>query len=239
MTMTMPTAWIDRWQGWSARFSALQSREKVLVISATLVAILFGGYTLWVEPALLQAQRLAKTVAQQQEEMSQLSAQLTALAAQRSDPDAANRATLEQIRKQLGETDREIHGFDRVLITPAQAPALLQTLLGKHRGLSLVSLNTLPPQPLIAPPKAQAKPGEKPADADKPADMPGGNIYKHGIEIKIAGGYHDLLAYVGELENAPQKLLLGAMSLAVRKHPVSELTLTVFTLSLEPTWLVV
>lgn len=226
-----------KWSGWAARFAALQQREKLMVAGATLFAILFGGYSLWIEPAQLQTTRLTKALAQQQTELAQLNAQLAALAAQASDPDAPNRAALEQIHRQLAETDREIQGFDRVLITPAQAPALLQTLLAKHRGLSLVSLNTLPPQPLITPPKKEAKPGDP---ASKPvAEMPGGNIYKHGIEIKIAGGYHDLLTYVSELESGPQKLLWGGMSLAVQKHPVSELTLTVYSLSLESAWLVV
>lgn len=227
-----------QWHNWAARFAALQQREKVMVVGATLIVILFGGYSLWIEPAQLQAARLTKTLAQQQTELAELNAQLAALAAQMGDPDAPNRAALEQIGKQLAETDREIHGFDRVLITPAQAPALLQTLLAKHRGLSLVSLNTLPPQPLIAPPaKKDAKPGE---ESGKPATaVPGGNIYKHGIEIKIAGGYQDLLTYVRELESGPQKLLWGGMSLNVQKHPISELTLTVYSLSLESAWLVV
>ncbi len=69
--------------------------------------------------------------------------------------------------------------------------------------------------------------------------MPGGNIYKHGIEIKLAGGYGDLLAYVADLEASPQKLLWGGMRLTVKQFPVSELTLTVYTLSLDSIWLVV
>ncbi|MDO9244269.1 MAG: hypothetical protein Q7U32_10740, partial [Rhodocyclaceae bacterium] len=81
------------------------------------------------------------------------------------------------------------------------------------------------------------KEGEKPGATT--ASMPGGNIYKHGIEIKLAGNYQDLLAYVNELEASPQKLLWGNLRLAVKKHPVSELTLIVYTLSLDSIWLVV
>jgi MSHA biogenesis protein MshJ len=67
----------------------------------------------------------------------------------------------------------------------------------------------------------------------------GGNIHKHGIEIRMAGNYLDLLAYVADLESLPQKLLWGNMALTVTAYPRSELTLTVYTLSLDPTWLVV
>ena len=230
-----------QWAGWSARFAAMQQREKLLIIGALLVAILFGGHSLWIEPAQLQKVRLKKNIEQQQNEQGQLGAQLAVLIAQGKDPDAANRTVLEQLHQQLSETDRDIHSFDRVLVMPQQAPALLQTLLTRHRGLSLVSLNTLTPQPLIAPPEKKGGKEESAPDAAKKekAVMLGGNIYKHGIEIKIAGNYHDLLAYVTDLESGPQKLIRGAMRLVVQQYPVSELTLTIYTLSLEAAWLVV
>jgi MSHA biogenesis protein MshJ len=219
-----------QWHGWSNRFAALQRREKQMVIGAVLFAILFGGYTFWIEPARIQSARLKKTLEQQRAEQTQLQTQLVAMR-QGADPDAGNRALLAQLQQELVATERDIQGFDRVLVPPSQAPALLQSLLARHRGLSLVSLTTLPPQPLVASPAAE---GSQVSDA--PA-LPGGNIYKHGIEIKLAGGYHDLLAYVGELEGGKQKLLWGVMKLAVQKYPVSELTLTVYTLSLDSTWL--
>lgn len=225
-----------RWQEWSKRFAALQPREKYLVIAALAVAILFGGYSLWIEPGMLQAERLKKTLAQQQAEQAQLQEQVAALAARNGDPDTANRAALNKLREELAATDREIGAFGNALVPPQRIPALLQTLLARHRGLTLVSLATLPPQPLIEIP-AGDKGAAQPAQA--PAPLPGGNLYRHGIEIKLAGRYQDLLAYVAELDASPQRLLRGGMRLVVRQHPVSELTLTVYTLSLDPTWLVV
>ena len=232
------------WLGWSARFAALQQREKYLVIGATVFAIGFGGFSLWIEPAQLQKTRLAKSLAQQQQEQAQLQAQLQVLVTQDGDPDSANRAALSELDRQLAEADRDIHGFDQALVSPQQAPALLQTLLGRHRGLTLVSLATLPPQPLVMPPekKEGKKEGAKEAapEATQAASPDNAsNLYKHGIELKISGGYHELLAYVSELENGPQRLLWGGMSLSspTEKYPVSELTLTVYTLSLEATWL--
>ncbi len=224
-----------RWQGWSSRFAALQPREKYLIIGALAAVILFGGYSFWIEPGQQQTARLKKGLAQQQTEQEQLNAQLAGLKSQNTDPDATNHAELQRLRDQLAATERDLKAFDRTLVAPAQATALLKTLLTRHRGLTLVSLNTLAPQPLIDPPAA--KEGEKPGATT--ASLPGGNIYKHGIEIKLAGSYADLLAYVNELEASPQKLLWGNLRLTVKKHPVSELTLIVYTLSLDSIWLVV
>lgn len=229
------------WQGWAQRFAALQPREKNLVIGAVLFAVLYGGYMLWIEPAQLQKARLTKAIAQQQGEQATLQVQILALVKQDSDPDSANRAALAEVQQALVDADRDIHGFDGVLVSPQQAPVLLQSLLGRHRGLTLVSLATLPPQPLISLPADKKAADGKPAEgkpAPEAAPEAGSNIFKHGIEIKITGSYNDLLAYVNALETGPQKLLWGGMSLS-SQYPVSELTLTIYTLSLESIWLAV
>lgn len=229
-----------RWQEWSDRFVAMQPRERQLVAFALAAAILFLGHSFWIEPAQLHTARLKKNIAQQLEEQGQLRTQVAALTADNRDPDATRRVQLQQLREQLAATERDLKSFDRTLVAPSQAPALLQTLLARHRGLTLLSLTTLAPQPLIDPREKQpASAGAQRPAAEEPPAMPGGNIYKHGIEVRLAGGYHDLLAYVSELEASPQKLLWGGMRLAVKNYPVSELTLTVFTLSLDSTWLVV
>lgn len=225
-----------RWQAWAQRFAALQPREKILVAAALAVAILFGGYSVWIEPGMLQAGRLKKTLAQQQTEEAQLRAQVAALAARNSDPDAAKRAELQRLRAALAATESEIGGFGNTLVPPQRMPALLQALLTHQRGLTLVSMTTLPPRPLIDLPPAGKEGAKLPEDGAVP---PAGNLYKHGIEIKLAGGYQDLLAYVAALDASPQKLLRGGLSLVVRQYPVSELTLTIYTLSLDSTWLVV
>ncbi len=229
------------WQGWAQRFAALQPREKYLVIGAVLFAVLFGGYTFWIEPAQLQKARLGKAIAQQQSEIATLQEQLLTLVKQDSDPDAASRAALAQVQQALVDADRDIHGFDGALVSPRQAPLLLQSLLGRHRGLTLISFATLPPQLLIAPPPEKKPPEGKPAEAKSAPEAPaaaGSNIFKHGIEIKIAGSYNDLLAFVAALESGSQKLLWGGMNLS-SQYPFSELTLTVYTLSLESIWLAV
>ena len=210
----------QQWQVWSIRFAALAQREKHLVCAAVMALILLGGYNVLIGPVL------ARTVA--------------TLQASLNDPDAATRAAIKRSRQQLADLDRELGGFDKQLVAPDKMTPLLQALMTGHRGLELVSLKTLPPSPIIAmsPAKEEAKPGDKTKPAVAPAPD-SGNIYKHGIEIRLAGSYQDLLAYVSEVEHSPQHLLLGRMVLAVSKYPRVELTLTVYSLSLDRTWLVV
>lgn len=231
----------ERWQQWSQRFALLQQREKLMITGAVGVAILFGGYSLWIEPGQLQTVRLKKAIAQQQADQQQLSTQLMVLAQQNTDPDAANRESLKKLRTQLDDADREIKGYESTLVAPTQMPVLLQKLLARHRGLTLVSLNTLPAEPLIKPKDkkdAAAKPEAAPQSP--PAQVMGSNIYMHGMELRVAGTYPDLLAYIAEIESSPQQLLWGTMRLvAGDDQPASELTIVFYTLSLEATWLIV
>lgn len=225
-----------QWQALSARFAALQQREKVMVAAAVIVAVVFLGYAFWVDPAVQRLAALKKQTHQQNGDRAALQGQLATLKGQLKDPDAASRAGLADARQQLADIDRQVAQYSDMLVAPERVPLLLQSLLTRHGGLSLVSVKNLPPTPLIPlpTPAKDAKPGAGPAPLP-----PGSNIYKHGIEIKVIGSYQSLAAYVTELERAPQKLLWGAMDLKVTSYPLSELTLTVFTLSLDSTWLIV
>jgi MSHA biogenesis protein MshJ len=230
----------QQWQALSAKFAALQQREKVMVAVAVVAVTGLGGQTLWVDPAMARVSALKKQLAQQQADMGTLQVQLVTMQAQIKDPDAGNKARLAEIRRQLAATDENLKHFDQTLVSPERAPQLLQSLLARHRGLELVALQTVPAVPLLVA-KADETSGTKAPDAKPaaPAAPVGGMIYKHGIEIKVAGGYNDLLSYVTELERLPQKLLLGNMTLTVTGYPRSELALTVFSLSLDSIWLVV
>ncbi len=239
-----------RLQALGAKFAALQQREKALIAVASVSVIGLGGYTLWVEPPMLRAAALRKQIAQQKTEMQNLQAQLVVMGTQVKDPDAPNRAALKEIKSRLDAVDRSLRGYENTLVAPERMPQLLQSLVSRHKGLELLSLETLPPQPLLTPAakpdakgegKTEAKSDPKAAEAKAPAApaAKGSNIHKHGIEIRMAGNYLDLLAYVAELDGLPQKLLWGGMSLEVTAYPRSELSLTVYTLSLDPTWMVV
>jgi len=246
---------VAQWLAWSVRFAALQVREKAMVIGAALFTILFGGYFLWIEPAQQERDRLTKSIETQREEQAKLSAQLASLAVTNADPDAPNRAVIEKAQRDMEILNEDLRSYDRLLVPPHAAPALLQMLLAQHHGLSLVGFSTLPPQAMVSSPStpittsatvataaaavADAVVGVIGAEAAETAPAAvSGNLYKHGIEIRVRGRFHDLVDYLTELEGSQQKLLWGSMSLT-STYPESELTLILYTLSLESIWLAV
>lgn len=239
-----------RWQEISGKFAALSPREKWMVVGAVFVVVGFGGYALGVEPALIKHRALEKQLTQQRSDLTTATAQLTALRTRYQDPDGVNRAALDETLGKLAQLDQQLHQYDSALVPPDRVPQLLNTLLVRHRGLQLVSLRTLDPAPLLAPEtnaagkttvKGEEKTSSPVSVSSSLADREKGtnNLFKHGIEIKVAGSYSDLLAYLTELEGTTQKLLWDQMKLSVVAYPRSELTLRLYTLSLESIWLVV
>jgi MSHA biogenesis protein MshJ len=85
-----------------------------------------------------------------------------------------------------------------------------------------------------------AAPAATPAVATTAALPPsdGAPLYRHGVEITVEGSYGDLMGYLSALESLPgPRLLWGGIKLKVEKHPTVQLSLTVYTLSLDKAWL--
>lgn len=226
MKVTNPT-----WQKWADRYAAMSPREQVMVAAAIIVTVGLLLLTFWVDPAAKHVAGLRAQMSTQQTELITLQAQIASIKSQLQDPDAANRKALDELRARLTGVDDQIGHLDEKLVPPEKMGKLLQRVLTRHRGLALVSLRSMSPEPLLASP-------EKAAGGKEPV-MLRENIFRHGLEIRVAGSYAELIAYVAELERSPQRLLWGGINLAVIAYPRSELTLTVYTLSRERDWLAV
>lgn len=118
------------------------------------------------------------------------------------------------------------------LVPPDKMAEILQGLIDSQKGLELVSLRSGKVEDLL-------QTGEKPKP-EAEASVPVANeqsIYRHGLELTVRGDYAALAAYVRRVENQPGKIYPSDLSLKVERYPVSTLTLTLYTLSLERAWL--
>ncbi|MGE5467831.1 MAG: hypothetical protein ACM3Y9_10450, partial [Ignavibacteria bacterium] len=172
------------WKTLEAKFAALQQREKRVVAIALLAGVGMVGHDVWVNPASTRLSSLEKQVTKNRADIQSGQEDLKALAARLKDLDAPNKAALAEVKSQIAVVDRELRDYERVLIPPERVQELLRSLLARHRGLELVSLQTLAPAPLVS----QAAPDGKPADP-KAATPKNDSIHKQGLEIRIAGNY--------------------------------------------------
>jgi MSHA biogenesis protein MshJ len=225
-----------RWKAWSAAFSARARREKIVIGIAALAIVFALADNFWITPA---TQRLAdeqKALETKRNELQQIVAQANALAEQARQRDAQVATALAAAKQDVGSVSAQLAEFERALVPARRMTEFLRGLM-PGTSIEMVALKTLPPAPLVQ--RAAGKDGKEADAAAKAAAAKQPNLYKHGVEITLAGSYPALLDYLARLESSPQKVLWGRLDLRVEKHPKSELKLVLYTLSLDPAWLAV
>jgi len=222
------------WQKYADRIDGTSLRERALIFFAAAFVTIAMVQVFLVAPMQEKQRRLTRDLGQSQSQIRALSEQTQSLVRSRAeDPDVQNRRKLEQLKRRLAELDRAMQGQQARFIDPRRIAGLLEELLTRNRRLQLVGLKSLPVSNLMQADAAKA--------ADPKAAKPAAEraIYKHGVELTVKGPYLDLLAYLRELERLPVQMFWSRMDLTAVEYPDSTLKLVVFTLSLDPAWMVV
>ncbi|MDD5058411.1 MAG: agglutinin biogenesis protein [Sideroxydans sp.] len=217
----------ERWEALVAKVDGMSLRERALIFAALAFAAVSLINSFLLDPLLAQQKSLSEQVRQQQEKMKENQAQFGALLqAKQADEKAPERARIRQLREQLAQGDAYLKEKQGRLVPPEKMALLLEQVLSKNTRLQLVALDTLPASLFIEP----TADGVKAAVMDK-------QIYKHGVKITVRGSYADLLLYLTALEKLPTQMFWGMAKMNVVKYPDAELTLTLYTLSLDKIWL--
>ena len=220
------------WEPARAKIDAMTLRERVMIFAAAMFVVIALMETLLLEPLLAKQKVLSGQLTQQQEKMKELQAQTQVLLqAKREDEHSPLRVRLAQLTQESQTQDEYLRGLRDRLVAPDKMADVLQQVLNKNGKLQLVALKTLPAEPLIpqsahgtAQPAANANNGQK-------------QLFMHGVQITVRGSYLDLLNYLSALEKMPTQMLWKEVSMTVEQHPDAVLTVTLYTLSLDKTWL--
>lgn len=247
----LATQWAQ-WGQWSAKFAALTRRERTILAAAVLLGGGFLIFNFGIDPFLLKARTASRAESLARTELAGLQAQLAVFKTQKIDPDAASLRRLAQARQELAAVTGRLANFEAGMVPSTRMQGVLEGLLARNRAIELLGLKTLPVTLVGTPAKAAAPAvaavaaaaGAKTSAADKPAPAEAGQgasegIYQHGLEIRLAGSYNDLLNYLTELERMPQRLMWNSISFKVEKYPRNVMVLRVYTLSFDKNWLIV
>jgi MSHA biogenesis protein MshJ len=217
-----------------AKVDGFSLRERVLVFAAAAFLVVSLIDSVFLQPLLAKQKIVFGQVVQQQEKMKEVQAHLNSiLQAQQADANSPQRERIRALRQQIAEGDAYLKSRRDKLVPPEKMAQLLEQVLNKNGHLQLVSLETLPVSLLIEPPgdaDSKAKETVRTVDLEK-------QIYKHGVKITVRGTYADLLQYLTSLEKLPTQMFWGVAKMDVVQHPTAELSLTLYTLSLDKTWL--
>lgn len=221
----------QQWERMSSRYAALTRRERALVALALILGPLLIGNALFVDPQLSRSKAMQNSIATQNASLAAMQTQATSMQQELSiDPDAGRKSELAALISQREQLDEQLRQVGAALVRPEDMNGLLERLLARHAGLRLVSLKTLAPQSVL-----REKEVAGPTDG-KPVER-AFDLYRHGVEIRLEGSYGQLQAYLAQLEKLPQRLLWGQLNYRVIEYPRAEMTLTVYTLNPDKTWL--
>lgn len=235
------------WLSLSSKFETLNTRERWMVACALFVVVFAVINSLLISPVLARQKVLNSELAADQAQIQGLTEQINAYANQAViDPDAPNKQRINELNTQLKTLETQLSGLQNTLISPDKMPELLRSLLKKNGKLKLIELKTLPTKGLL---DADAEDKSVTLVANESnivqtniASKQDSPVFKHGVEITVEGRYLDLIDYVSELEQMPWHVLWSKAALNEEQNPAitwpaNRLKLTVYTLSLDKTWL--
>lgn len=203
-----------KWAELSEKFANLSEREKWLTTAAGWIAILFLLFTFVVEPA--QVDNNAKNI-----RLSSLKGQIGQLQGDievtkfklKQDPDKDVDKAYTVLLTESQDLSLRLSRLVDSLVTPTGMAELLEQVLEKTHKLKLVSLTSLPSEPITL------------DDSDE-------NIgyYVHPVKIELSGNYFDILDYLAQLEQMKVKYYWRSFNYQVVEYPEARLQLVVYTL---------
>lgn len=227
----------EYWKKLADKVDSMSLRERALIFAAAAFMLVSLIMTMFLDPLLAKQKKLSAEVVQKQEQMKSIIAQINALLeAKKADENSPLRQRLAQIKQQIADAELYMQSRRERLVAPEKMGEVLEQVLRKNGRLQLVNLQTLPAAPLI---EKTAKPGkERAAKAEKadPTIVPDKQVFRHGVRIAVRGSYMDLLAYLTDLEKMTAQMFWGEADMDAA-YPEATLTLTLYTLSLDKTWL--
>lgn len=216
-----------RWQQLLDRLAALQRRERIMIMLAIFAVSYQLADMLIFDRQYQKIERLNTEIARDNSTIVSLNNELNVLSAQRQDdPNSRLREQIQQVRDDVTALQSRLQTATRELISPQDMARFLEELLVQERELTMLRLQTLDVQPLLA----------VNGTAEQPATrLP--TLHRHGFSIEFSGGYMATLRYLEALEALPWRFFWDSVSYEVVDYPQSIVRLKLHTLSLSEDWI--
>lgn len=225
------------WLRISGKVDTLTLRERSILFVAAAAVLIFLAFFFFLNPTYARQKALLLTMSQQRDQIAGVEAEIAqTMLAHTMDPDAAERARLQQIKGEAQALSAALMAMQQGMVPPERMTGLLEQILRAHRSLRLTALRTLPEEAPPAEPVAPAVAGT-PAAATAAGVAPPQLLHRHGVQLTLQGSYPDMVAYMAALEGMQGQIFWGSATMKVDTHPNATLTLVVYTISLDKKWI--
>lgn len=213
---------MSQYQQLSDKFSALENREKQLILWVSFGLIVYLFLWFGVSPALDNMSAADKTATRKESEYKALVIQRDAIQQALSvDYTQRMQQELDSARKALLNVDEALLSLNEGFVAADRMPELLMTLLNEENNVSLVNFNVEATQSISF--------GE--------GETQSTSFYRHNMRLVIEGSYFDLRSYLARLQAAPEKVIVTDFAYNVDEYPSASLTLGLATVSNNATFI--
>lgn len=203
---------MEHWIKAKEAFSALSQREKILITLVGWVAVIFISLTFLVEPKVAQYQKEERDITRLNNSISSSKQQIElAQFRLQKDPNVEINKQYQALTLESQALAELLSNRVAALVSPSQMAQLLETVLQESSKLTLLSMSTLRSERLL--------------DENNVA-----GYYIHPVKLVLSGNYFDIEAYLSSLEALPVKYYWRNFNYEVKKYPIAELSIEVYTL---------
>ncbi|EMK6581564.1 type II secretion system protein M [Vibrio parahaemolyticus] len=203
------------WSSLEERFRDMSAREKMLVALCGLVTVVMLLFTLVLEPKLNQISNNERQLSNLKQSNQKTEIDILRVKAQlKKDPNADIDLEISNLLTESQHLSMQLSQIIEHLVTPSQMAGVLESVLEQQSGIHLVSLQTLPSEPITE---------------DKEASQYSG-YYVHPVRMELTGDYFSIANYLNKLESLPASYFWRSFSYKVEEYPKAKLVLEVYTL---------
>lgn len=204
-----------------ARFDALSMRERALVSSAVLAALVMTWTIAVFDPINARQRHLMSEMSSLQEAIA---AGTQSLDASASSPAAVALASEKKLQTELQALNAQLASKSGGLIPPERMVRVIHDVLGRQRGVKLVSLHNRPVTALVQ-------------STEPNTEVPASGPYVHPVELVVEGRYLDLLDYLRALESLSWRFQWKTLELTTTEYPLNRVRIELSTLSMDRDWI--
>ena len=220
----------ERYNTLFVQFLKITQREKLLILFSGVVIIILLGYLLFIEPVNESTTRNEQTISSLQNQLNSLQAQIeVAEYALGNDPNDLLVESLDKLTDKSQDLDLYLQQETVNLVPPTQMPLLLENMLAGSQGVTLVSMQSIAPTPVLS---SQTKKDDAESDAESNDTVVDEiNLYRHGVLLSLRGSYFDIQHYLTRIEGLKWQFYWKRFNYVVTGYPEALVEVELYTLS--------
>lgn len=214
---------INQMNSWIA---AREKREQILLVLTVLAGVYFFWQYAIMDMLSAQESSIQQRIKISNDNIKKINQQIQIISNRiKQDPVLDLQKQIEKINQQKEALSKQMDKLTSELVPPKQITKLLGGILSADKNLQVIRIENLPVEAVFS-------------QSDKEEGAPQTlQVYRHGLVMEFRGSYFQINQFLKMLEGLPHKIIWDELRYQVIEHPTANVTLTVYTLSLDKSWI--